>query len=147
MRRKRCFYRRIFVLAVAIVLLMFTTFDCAICYSGGNSLFSSGGGKASYISDKTFIFPTTPPPPFALEKAVFSPFLGQKFRKFVIFRESGRGGGRPPTPLRFPPLDLDTSGKKSVIYTFYTILACKQTLRERTSAVKHQNWDCAPCIN
>jgi hypothetical protein len=26
----------------------------------------------------------------------------------------------------------------------YTVLACKQTLRERTSAVKHQNWDSAP---
>jgi hypothetical protein len=24
------------------------------------------------------------------------------------------------------------------------VLACKQTLRERTSAVKHQNWDSAP---
>jgi hypothetical protein len=23
-------------------------------------------------------------------------------------------------------------------------VACKQTLRERTSAVKHQNWDSAP---
>jgi hypothetical protein len=23
-------------------------------------------------------------------------------------------------------------------------IACKQTLRERTSAVKHQNWDSAP---
>ena len=31
-------------------------------------------------------------PPFALEKAVFSPLLGQNFRKFVIFRE---GGSRP----------------------------------------------------
>jgi hypothetical protein len=50
-------------------------------------------------------------PPFTLEKAVFSPLLGQYFRKFVIFREGGGGGGgggggRTPARPRFPPLLL-----------------------------------------
>jgi hypothetical protein len=51
-------------------------------HSGGNSLFLVGGqSRLNFrqnfqISDK--------PPPFALEKAVFSPLLGQNFRKFLI---------------------------------------------------------------
>ena len=41
------------------------------------------------------------PPKFTREKAVFSPLLGQDYRKFVIFREGGGGGGgggAPPHP-------------------------------------------------
>jgi hypothetical protein len=61
---------------------------------------------------KTFKFPTTPPP-FALEKAVFGPLLGQNFRKFVIFHEGGRAS--PSAPL--PPLP-------DISYT-YTVI-CKR---------------------
>jgi hypothetical protein len=35
-------------------------------------------------------------PLFALEKAVFSPLLGQNFQKFVILGGGGGGGGRSP---------------------------------------------------
>ena len=61
--------------------------------------FSGGGAKPPK-------FPTYPPP-FALEKTVFSPLLDQNFRKFINFPE---GGGRPPpVPPRFPPLILGIS--------------------------------------
>jgi hypothetical protein len=53
--------------------------------------------------DKPRPFPTNPAP-FAFEKAVFSPLLGQNFRQFVIFREGGGGRSLPPAPRRFPPL-------------------------------------------
>ena len=57
------------------------------------------GGKASKISDKTFKFPTNSP--FALEKVVFSPLLGQNFRKFVnCQRQTGRYGSRTRTEAR-----------------------------------------------
>jgi hypothetical protein len=57
------------------------------CYasSGGNSLFPVGGAKPPKFPTKLSNF-RQPPTPFALEKAVFSPLLGQKFRKFLIFR-------------------------------------------------------------
>jgi hypothetical protein len=44
---------------------------------------------------------TPPPPPFALEKAVFSPLIGQNFRKFVIFHEGGGGAAAPPPQRDF----------------------------------------------
>jgi hypothetical protein len=37
-------------------------------------------------------------PLFALEKAVFSPLLGQNFRKFVIFHKGVGGGAVAPLP-------------------------------------------------
>ena len=56
-----------------------------------------GGAKPSKFPTELLNFRQTPPPPFALEKAVFSPLIGQNFRKFVIFHEGGGGGGaRPP---------------------------------------------------
>ena len=73
-------------------------------FSGGNSLFPVR--VRSFLNFRqNFKFQTTPPP-FALEKAVFSPLKGKNFRKFVILHESG---GRPPhppppRPPRFPPL-------------------------------------------
>ena len=71
--------------------------------SGGNSLFPVGGAKPSKFPTKLSNFRQTPP--FALEKAVFSLFIGQNFRKFVIFHEGGGEGGRArPAPPRFPPL-------------------------------------------
>jgi hypothetical protein len=63
-----------------------------------------GGAKPPKFPTKLSNFRQTPP--FALEKAVFSPLSGQNFRKFVIFREWGGGGGRTPVPPRFPPLAL-----------------------------------------
>jgi hypothetical protein len=68
--------------------------------SGGNSLFP-GGAKPSKFPTKLSNFRQTPT--FALEKAVFSPFIGQNFRKFVIFHE---GGGRTP-PL---PTEISATG-------------------------------------
>ena len=72
------------------------------------SCYASSGGGAK---PPKFKFPTKlsnfrqPPPPFALEKAVFSPLLGQNFQKFLIFRQGGGGGAvAPPAPPRFPPL-------------------------------------------
>jgi hypothetical protein len=50
-------------------------------------------GKASKFPTKLSNFRHTPPP-FALEKIVFSPLLGQNFRKFVNFPEGGGGDGR-----------------------------------------------------
>ena len=59
--------------------------------SGGNSLFPVGGAKPPKFPTKLSNFRQTPP--FALEKAVFSPLLGQNFRKFVIFVKVWGGGG------------------------------------------------------
>ena len=100
-----------------VVALLFGTIEvapqllthcaCSVT-SGGNSLFRwwGGGAKPPKFPTKLSNF-RQPPPPFALEKAVFSPLLGQNFRKFVIFREGGGGGGgRPPAPPRFPPLSV-----------------------------------------
>jgi hypothetical protein len=53
--------------------------------------FAGGGAKPPKFPTKLSNFRQTPP--FALEKAVFSPLLGQNFRKFVI---SGEGGGASP---------------------------------------------------
>jgi hypothetical protein len=64
--------------------------------SGGNSLFPVGGRNLLNFR-QNFQISNNPPPPFALEKAVFSPLIGQNCRKFVIFHERG-GGGRPPRP-------------------------------------------------
>jgi hypothetical protein len=64
-------------------------------YSGGNSLFPvvGGGAKPPKFPTKLSNFRHTPP--FALEKTVFSPLLGQNFRKCVNFpcRWGGGGGG------------------------------------------------------
>ena len=61
--------------------------------------FPVGGAKPpKFPTKRTFKFPT-PPPPFALEKSVFSLLFGQ------IFRKGGRGGGGGAVaPPRFPPL-------------------------------------------
>jgi hypothetical protein len=61
--------------------------------SGGNSLFPVGA-EPSKFPTKLSNFRQTPP--FALEKAVFSPLIGQNFRKFVIFHEGGGGGAAAP---------------------------------------------------
>ena len=53
-------------------------------------------------------FPTyPPPPPFAPEKTVFSPLLGQNSRKFVNFpwRWVGGGGKSPPRPTKISATD------------------------------------------
>ena len=60
----------------------------------------SGGGRSLLNFRQNFQISDNPPPLFALEKAVFSPLIGQNFRKFVIFHEGG-GAAAPP---RFPPL-------------------------------------------
>ena len=67
------------------------------------TFFGGPGGKPPKFPTKLSNFRQTPL--FALEKAVFSPLLGQNFRKFIIFREGGGGGrSQPPAPPRFPPL-------------------------------------------
>jgi hypothetical protein len=65
--------------------------------SGGNSLFPVGGANPSKFPTKPSNFQQTPP--FVLEKVVFSPLIGQNFRKFVIFHEGGGGGGGRPTEI------------------------------------------------
>jgi hypothetical protein len=57
-------------------------------FSGGNSLFPVGG-RSLLNFRQNFQISDNPPPPFALEKAVFSSLIGQNFRKFVIFHEGG----------------------------------------------------------
>ena len=47
--------------------------------------FSGGGAKSPKFPTKLSNFRHTPPPQFALEKTVFSPLLGQNFRKFENF--------------------------------------------------------------
>ena len=63
-----------------------------------------GGGQSLLNFRQNFQISDIPPPPFALEKTVFSPLLDQNFRKFVNFPEGGGRGGRPAAPPRFPPL-------------------------------------------
>jgi hypothetical protein len=53
--------------------------------SGGNSLFPVGGGQSLLDFRQNFQISDIPPPHFTLEKTVFSPLLGQNFRKFVNF--------------------------------------------------------------
>jgi hypothetical protein len=68
--------------------------------------FSGGGAKPPKFPTKLSNFRQTPP--FALEKAVFSPLLGQNFRKFVIFVKGGGGGGRrSPTKVSATVPNLD----------------------------------------
>jgi hypothetical protein len=67
--------------------------------SDGNSLFPVGG-RSLLNFRQNFQISDNPPPQFALEKAVFSPIIGQNFRKFVIFNEGGGRGGRHPRPHR-----------------------------------------------
>ena len=55
------------------------------CIQWRKFTFSGGGAKPSKFPTKLSNFRQPPPPPFALEKAVFSPLIGQNFRKFVIF--------------------------------------------------------------
>ena len=76
--------------------------------SGGNSLFPVGA-KPSKFPTKLSNFRQTIP--FALEKAVFSPFIGQNFRKFVIFHEGG--GGRPPPH----PTEISATGEQTLLST------------------------------
>jgi hypothetical protein len=54
--------------------------------------FSSGGAKPSKFPTKLSNFRQTPS--FALEKAVFSPLIGQNFRKFVISHRDFRHCGQ-----------------------------------------------------
>ena len=68
--------------------------------SGGNSLFPVGGQSLLNFR-QNFQISDVPPPPFALEKTVFSPLLGQNFLKFVNFPfGAGGGGGCPPRPTK-----------------------------------------------
>jgi hypothetical protein len=63
-----------------------------------------GGGKG-------FKFPTSPPPPpFALEKTVFSPLLIKISENSSIFRKVGGGGRKAPRPTKIPPLLLQLHG-------------------------------------
>jgi hypothetical protein len=56
--------------------------------------FSGGGGGQILLNFRqNFEICDVPPPPFVLEKTVFSPLLDQNFRKFVNFPEGGEGGG------------------------------------------------------
>ena len=57
------------------------------------------GGHSLLNFRQNFQISDIPPPPFALEKTVFSPLLDQNFRKFVNFPEGG-GGGRHPRPTK-----------------------------------------------
>ena len=62
-------------------------FETAIALvRGGNSLFPVGGGQNLLNFRQNFQISDIPPPPppFALQKTVFSPLLGQYFRKFVV---------------------------------------------------------------
>ena len=57
------------------------------------------GAKPPKFPTKLSNFRHTPPP-FALEKTVFSPLLDQNFRKFVNFPEGGGWGPPPPRPTK-----------------------------------------------
>jgi hypothetical protein len=67
--------------------------------------FSGGGGQSLLNFRQNFQISDIPGggAPLALEKTVFSPLLGQNFRKFVNFPWRWGGGGRRAPP-RFPPL-------------------------------------------
>ena len=72
----------LFILLLILIKCMFIHSDYyKFTFSGG------GGAKPSKFPAKLSNFRQTPP--FALEKAVFSPPIGQNFRKFVIFQEVG----------------------------------------------------------
>ena len=120
-------------------------------FSGGNSLFPVR--VRSFLNFRqNFKFQTTPPPPFALEKAVFSPLKGKNFRKFVILHESG---GRPPPPPpprppRFPPLAQLVGAlhrnRRAVRFNSYPqrTLCCIFRIRSRFSKMtfnKHHSLD------
>ena len=81
--------------------------------SGGNSLFPVGGQSVLNFR-QNFQISDIPPPPFALEKTVFSPLLDQNFRKKVNFPEGGRGGGRPPPR----PTKISATACISIDYPF-----------------------------
>jgi hypothetical protein len=78
-----------------------------------------GGAKPSKFPTKLSNF--RQPPPFALEKAVFSPLIGQNFQKFVIFHEGG-GGGLSPRPIKISAtaphkgLSLETTESSTYIF-------------------------------
>ena len=73
-------------------------FQRVFCPQWRKFTFSGGGGvaKPPKFPTKLSNFRHTPPP-FALEKTVFSPLLGQNFRE---------GGGRPPLP---PPTKISAT--------------------------------------
>jgi hypothetical protein len=72
-------------------------------FSGGNSLSPVERGQSLLNFRQNFQISDNPPPPFALKKTVFSPLLGQNFRKFGNFPWRW-GAAAPPAPPRFPPL-------------------------------------------
>jgi hypothetical protein len=65
-------------------------------FSGGNSLFPVG--VQSLLNFRQNFQISDIPPPFAVEKTVFSPLLGQNFRKFVNFPWRWVGAAAPPRP-------------------------------------------------
>jgi hypothetical protein len=79
--------------------ISFSFFDSHLkkCPVAEIHFFRWGGAKPPKFPTKLSNFRQTPQ--FALEKAVFSPLLGQNFRKFVIFREGG-GAVAPPRPTK-----------------------------------------------
>jgi hypothetical protein len=99
---KHCMNQVLLFGTIAVAPQLLTLCACSVT-SGGNSLFRWwGGAKTPKFPTKLSNFrqPPPPPPQFALEKAVFSPLLGQNFRKFVIFREGGGGGRSPSRPTK-----------------------------------------------
>jgi hypothetical protein len=60
--------------------------------------FSGGGGAKPLKFPTTFSNVRHTPPPFALEKTVFSPLLSQNFRKFGNFPWRWGGGAAAPAP-------------------------------------------------
>ena len=82
--------------------------------------FSGGGGaKPPKIPTKLSNFRQTPP--FALEKTVFSPLLGQNFRKFVNFPWAA---APPPPP---PHQDFRHWSKELVAKGFTPVVQCSDT--------------------
>ena len=75
-----------------------------IVNSGGNSLFPVGGQSLLNFR-QNFQISDIPPPPFALEKTVFSPLFYQNFRKFVNFLEGG--GAASPRPTKISATDRE----------------------------------------
>jgi hypothetical protein len=129
------------------------TYLVHVCFgSGGNSLFPvGGGGKAS--SDFRQNSQISDIPPFALEKTVFSPLLGQNFRKFVNFPWRWGGGGRPPpAPPRFPPMCFGVDWKQSIMHINFGLWKHHSPtgagLIESSANNKftNQNWYFSPCM-